>query len=98
MPHSFYWADKLICSEHCITTDELCRALYILKGTVMAIVEQLGYSKVCALWVPWMLTGAYKETKIFCTNLALAMRYSWCIFAWGMKPGLTIQNPNPSGI
>jgi hypothetical protein len=26
------------------------------------------------------------------------MRSSCRVFAWGMKPGLTIQNPNPSGI
>jgi hypothetical protein len=64
----------------------------------MAIVEQLGCSKVRAFWVPRMLTVIYKETKIICTNLTLEMRTSCCIFAWGMKPGLTIQNPNPSGI
>jgi hypothetical protein len=64
----------------------------------MAIIEQLGYSMVCAFWVLWMLTVVYKETKIFCTNLTLEMRASCCIFAEGMKPGLTIQNPNPRGI
>jgi len=58
----------------------------------MAIIEQLEYSKVCALWVPRMLTVVYKETKIFCTNLTLEMRASWCIFAWGMRPGLTVRN------
>jgi hypothetical protein len=97
MPYSFCWVDKLICSEHCITTDELCSALYIGSGTVMAIIEQLGCSKVRAVGVPRMLTGAYKETKI-CTDLTLEMRSSCRVFAWGMKPGLTIQNPNPSGI
>jgi hypothetical protein len=27
----------------------------------MAIIVQLGFSKVCSLWVPWMLTVVYKE-------------------------------------
>ena len=45
------------------TTDELCSSSSICKGSVIAVAEELGFSKVLALFMPWMLTDAHKETR-----------------------------------
>jgi hypothetical protein len=42
----------------------------------MEIIEKLGYSKVCASWVPLMVPDAPKETrKATATNLLC--QYDW---------------------
>jgi len=45
-PHNIQWVEELISSDHQIITDELCFTAPISKGSVMAIIEELGYSKV----------------------------------------------------
>jgi hypothetical protein len=57
LPH--WWAH----TRWCTTTDELCSTLYIGKGSVMEIIEELGDSKVCVQWVPWMLTHTHIWNK-----------------------------------
>jgi hypothetical protein len=47
MPANIHYVDEMIRGESC-TTDELCCALSTSKQSVMAIAEELGYSKVCA--------------------------------------------------
>jgi len=49
---------------------------------------QLSYSKVCAHWVPWMLTGADKA--------AVKVTASCCKLSWRIKLGPTRIHPNPS--
>jgi len=39
----------------------------------MAIIEQLGCSKVCAVWVPQILTVVYKEQR----SSALIWHWRW---------------------
>jgi hypothetical protein len=46
MPHNIQWAEELISSDHHTITDELCFTVPIGKGSVMAIIEELGYSTV----------------------------------------------------
>jgi len=60
MSHIIHWIEELISSDHQIITDELCFTAPISKGTVMAIIEELGYSKVGAQWVKQNLTVAQK--------------------------------------
>ncbi|KAJ8865559.1 hypothetical protein PR048_033079 [Dryococelus australis] len=55
--------DEIIRDDRWITTDELCHLLSIGKGTVMTIIEKLGYSKACACGVPKMLTDQNKEAR-----------------------------------
>jgi hypothetical protein len=44
--------------------------LGIGKGSVNKIIHQLGYSKVCARWVPQSLTEEHKgQRKIICSVL-----------------------------
>jgi hypothetical protein len=62
MPH-ICQVDELISSDHQITTDKLCSTLSPGKGSVMAIIQEISYFKLCDPLVPWMLTDAYKETR-----------------------------------
>jgi histone-lysine N-methyltransferase SETMAR len=53
-----------------ITTRELAALLGTGKGSVDKIIPNLGYSKVCARWVPRSLTEEHKEQrKIICSEL-----------------------------
>jgi len=63
--------------NHNIATDELCCTSSISKDYVTETFEEPGCSKVCHLWMPWMLTNAQTHTHtlsakkfppIFCTN------------------------------
>ena len=60
MPYSIHWVDELICSNCCITTDELFSVLSISKGSVVALTEELSYSKFCVYWLPQMLRDAHR--------------------------------------
>jgi hypothetical protein len=78
MTHSIHQVGKLICGDRCIRTNKLCSTLYIGKGSVMAIIEQLGYSKVCACWVTRMLTVLCKETESICyRSFAQIQHWRW---------------------
>jgi hypothetical protein len=46
------------------TMDELCSMLSISKGGFMDIIKDLGCSKVCARWVPRMLTDLTQRSRI----------------------------------
>lgn len=61
MPDNNQQTDKLVCGNYCITTDELYSTPPTHKGSVMALIGELGCSQICARWVPQMLTYAQKE-------------------------------------
>jgi hypothetical protein len=69
----------------------------------MAITEELGYSKVCACWVPQMMTDAHKEErKATVTDLLPQCSTGGAghlshPLSQGMKSGSIILNPYPSG-
>ena len=45
-------ADNVIHADGSITSRQLTVQLSVSKGSAMAIIDALGYSKVCAKWVP----------------------------------------------
>jgi len=49
MPHNIHWVEELISSDNRIITYELRFTVSICKGSVMAIIKELGYSKVCTM-------------------------------------------------
>ena len=55
-------ADALIKENRCITINELAESLGVSTGSAVRIMDTLGYSKVCARWVPRQLTEAHKES------------------------------------
>jgi hypothetical protein len=70
----------------------------------MAVIEELGYSKDHACWVPQMMTGAHKEErKATVTDLlpqfsAVQEEQASChTVSQGMEPGSIILNQYPSG-
>jgi histone-lysine N-methyltransferase SETMAR len=69
-PATVQRADSLIRDNRRITTRELTAVLGIGKGSVDKIIHQLGYSKVCARWVPRSLTEEHKQQrKAICSEL-----------------------------
>ena len=62
-PSNIQRVDDIIRGDRRVTTDELCCILSLSKGSVMTIIHQLGYRKVCARWVPRMLTDQNKEAR-----------------------------------
>jgi hypothetical protein len=68
-------ADSHIQYDQRITTRELSAILGIGKGIVDKIIYQLGYSKVCARWVPRRLTKEHKnKDKSSAWSCLLVMR------------------------
>jgi histone-lysine N-methyltransferase SETMAR len=62
-------AHSHIRNDRRIIPRELAAILGIGKGSVNKIIHKLGYSKVCARWVPRSLTENYKEQrKIMCSE------------------------------
>jgi histone-lysine N-methyltransferase SETMAR len=69
-PAKIQLAESHIRNDRRITTRELAAILGIGKGSVDKIIHLLGYSKVCARWVPRSLTEEHKEQrKIICSEL-----------------------------
>jgi hypothetical protein len=61
MPYNNQQIDKLICDNYCITTDELCSTPPMHNGSVTALTEELGGSKICAQSLPQVSIDAQKE-------------------------------------
>jgi histone-lysine N-methyltransferase SETMAR len=60
----------MIMADRRITVKQLSLRLDIAEASVCRILEQLGFSKVCARWVPRQLTDAHKEIrKTICADL-----------------------------
>ena len=55
--------DQLIGANRRITTRELCRELHIGFSALETMVATFKYRKVCARWVPRMLTQEYRWRK-----------------------------------
>ena len=56
--------DALIKENRCITINELAESLGVSAGSAVKIMGTLGYSKVCARWVPRQLTEAHKQSYL----------------------------------
>ena len=52
----------MIKENRCITINELAESLGLSAGSAVKIMDTLGYSKVCARWVPRQLTEAHKQS------------------------------------
>ena len=57
-------ADALIKKNRRITINELAESSEVSAGSVVRIMDTLGYSKVCASWVPTQLTEAHKQFRL----------------------------------
>ena len=57
-------ADALIKKSIHITIYELAESLGVSTGSAIKIMNTLGYSKVCAMWVPRQLTEAHKQSRL----------------------------------
>ena len=57
-------ADTLIKENRCITINELAESLGVSAGCTVKIMDTLGYSNVCARWVPRQITEAHKQSRL----------------------------------
>jgi hypothetical protein len=53
----------MVLEDNRVTVKEISVKLGIGESSMCRILKQLGLKKVCARWVPRMLTNAYKETQ-----------------------------------
>lgn len=69
-PDNVQRVNELVADDRRITVNELSRYVGIGEGSVCRILKVLALKKVCARWVPRMLTVAHKETrKTVCSEL-----------------------------
>jgi hypothetical protein len=52
-----------MCVDCHITRHELCWPLSVDKGSVVTVIDELGYSMFCARLVAQMLTDAHTKTR-----------------------------------
>ena len=57
-------ADALIKENRRITINELAESLRVSAENAVKIMNTLGFSKVCARWVPRQLTVAHKQSRV----------------------------------
>jgi len=63
-------ADGITHADRRITSRQLTVQLAVSNGSAMSIIGALGYSKVCARWVPRSLTTEHKcQKKTICCEL-----------------------------
>jgi hypothetical protein len=63
-------ASGTILVDRCITSRQLAVQLSVSNGSAMAIIDAVGYSKVCARWVPRNLTTERRrQRKDICSEL-----------------------------
>ena len=73
-------ADALIKENRHITINELAESLAVSAGSAVKIMDTLGYSKVCARWVPKQLTEAHKQSCLEACSELLGYCHSDKIF------------------
>jgi len=66
--------DEIIQDDRRVTVDTIARTLGIGNNAVQEMIESLGYRKVCARWVPRLLTGDHKGQRKDITS-ELLQRY-----------------------
>ena len=66
-PDMLQRTEDIIQADRRITSRQLAIQLSVSNGSAMAIIDALGYSKVCARWVPRSLTTEQtsKESHLF---------------------------------
>jgi len=99
MPLYIHWGDEMIVGNLCIITDEVCSIPFISKGSVVACIENLIYSKVCSSWGTTgtdRCTQKDEESKLSLlvgTNTAIGSESFLLQIIMGNE---SILNPNPS--
>jgi len=54
---------EIIQDDRRVTVDTIARTLGLRHNAVQEMIESLGYRKVCARWVPRLLTEDYKDQR-----------------------------------
>ena len=100
-PDNKTYADELIRTDRRITVGKLASKLDVSIGSAHSIVASLGYSKVCARWVPRQLTEDHKLKEFAAAlsfwNTTMEIPPFWKESLLEMKHKYTILNLNLKG-
>ena len=88
---------QLIRANRRITTRELCTELNIGFNALEMMVATLEYRKVCARWVPRMLTQEHKEHHMQVCQDLLKVTVSWIASSPVMRRGVTTTSWSQNG-
>ncbi|PNF43978.1 hypothetical protein B7P43_G00906 [Cryptotermes secundus] len=66
--------EEIIQDDRHVTVDTIARKLGIGHSAIQKMIESLGYRKVCARWVLWLLTEDHKDQRKAITS-ELLQRY-----------------------
>jgi hypothetical protein len=102
-PEMLQHDDAFVHEDRHITTRQLELSISINKGRVCCIIPDLGYSKVCAQWVPRSPAFGQKTERNAITSellarLKLRERPSYPGLLQQMKPGFIILNRSQNAI
>ena len=95
-------ANIIIHADRRITSWQLVIQLSVSKGSAMAIIDTLGYSKVCIRWIPRSLTTEHRhQRKAICFELLGRFDAEGEAFlsvsSQVTKPGLTVMSRRQKG-
>jgi len=80
-PDMLQRANDIIHVDRRITSRQLAVKLSVSNGSAMAIIDALGYSKVCTRWVPRSLTTDHRhQRKAICSELLECFDAEWEAF------------------
>ena len=80
--------DELIQSDRRITQSVIAETLGISKERVSFVIQQLGYRKICARWVPRQFTDEHKRKRLeACTQLLDRYRVQGEFFLFNIVTG-----------
>ena len=69
-PDMLQRANDIIHADRRLTSQQLAIQLSVSNGSAMAIIDALGYLKVCARWIPGSLTTEHRrQRKAICSEL-----------------------------
>ena len=92
--------DEIIQDDRHVTVDTMARTLGIGHNAVQEMIESLGYRKVCARWVPRLLTKEHKgQRKAITSELLQRYRHEGDDFLLRIvtKAGFTILSLKRNG-
>lgn len=70
--------NQIIQNDRCVTTRQLAEMTRLSLGSVVSVVQSLGYRKICARWVPRLLTRELKTMrKDVCEGLMKTFTEEW---------------------
>ncbi|PSN52119.1 hypothetical protein C0J52_04312 [Blattella germanica] len=99
LDETFAKVEEAVLKDQRVAVRELTKMIPDISKTSIdkSLVHHLGYSKVCARWVPRQLKTDHKQQRIeaaheFCMPTIMMARNSWTPLLLGTRSGFTIHH------